>query len=66
MIGNWLLEHIAVERAEINQQINQHILLQELKNITIDIDIIKINKVIYAWGLHLFDLLSYRDYDKKR
>ena len=65
MIGNWLLEHIAVERAEINQQINQHILLQELKNITIDIDIIKINKVIYALELHLFSLLSYRDYDKK-
>ena len=64
MIGNWLLEHIAAERAEVNQQINQHILLQELKNSNIDIDIIKINKVIDVLELHLFSLLSYRDYDK--
>ena len=46
MIGNWLLDHIAVERVEVNQQINQYVLLQELKNSNIDIDIIKINKVI--------------------
>lgn len=58
MIGNWLLEHIAEERLEVNRLINQFILSQELQNRSIDIDFSKIERVVNILELHLFDLLS--------
>lgn len=58
MIGNWLLEHIAEERIEVNRLINQLILSQELQNRTIDIDFSKVEKVVNILELYLFDLLS--------
>lgn len=64
MIGNWLLEHVAEERVEVNRLINQFILAQELQNRNIDIDFSKVEKVITILELHLFDLCSSHDSDK--
>lgn len=64
MIGNWLLEHIAEERLEVNRLINQFILVQELQSRSIDIDFSKVERVINILELHLFDLLSSHDSDK--
>lgn len=64
MIGNWLLEHIAQERGEVNKLINQLILAQELQNRTIDIDFSKVERVVNILELYLFDLLSSSSSDK--
>lgn len=66
MIGNWLLEHVAEERAEVNRLINQFILAQELQNRNIDIDFSKVEKVVTILELHLFDLCSSHDSDKNK
>jgi len=64
MIGNWLLEHIAEERIEVNKLINQFILSQELQNKAIDIDFSKVERVVNILELYLFDLLSSGDSDR--
>lgn len=64
MIGNWLLEHIAEERLEVNRLINKFILSQELQNRNIDIDFSKLERVVNILELHLFGLLSSHDSDK--
>ncbi|RTL01450.1 MAG: DEAD/DEAH box helicase [Proteobacteria bacterium] len=63
-MGNWLLEHIAEERVEVNRLINKFILSLELQNISIDIDFSKVERVVNILELHLFDLLSSSDSDK--
>ncbi len=64
MIGNWLLEHIAAEREEVNKLVNKRILSQELQNITLDIDFGKIERVTNILELYLFDILSSKNYNK--
>jgi replicative superfamily II helicase len=64
MIGNWLLEHIAEEREEVEKHINRFILSRELQNKIIDIDFSKIEKVVGILELYLFDLLSSSASDK--
>ncbi len=64
MIGNWLLEHIAAERKEVNKLVNKRILSQELQNTIMDIDFGKVERVTSILELYLFDMLSSNDYNK--
>ncbi len=64
MIGNWLLEHIAVERKEVNKLVNKWMLSQELQSTTVNIDFGKLERVTSILELYLFDMLSSTNYDK--